>query len=69
MDTKFSIDGVDVILEGEALTLYLAQKEKDLAEAEAQAQAKIQAETKRNAALAKLEALGLTTDDLRALGL
>lgn len=32
-------------------------------------QAKITAESKRSAALAKLEALGLNVDDLKALGL
>jgi len=40
-----------------------------LQEVDKRAQAKIEAETKKAAAQAKLAALGLTTDDLTALGL
>ena len=40
----------------------------DLVDA-AKAQAEAEAETKREAALSKLAALGLTADDLKALGL
>lgn len=39
------------------------------AEAAAKAKAQAQAEAQRSIALAKLEALGLTIDDLQALGL
>ena len=46
-----------------------AQKAKDSAEAEAREAAKIKAKTDREDAQAKLAALGLTTDDLKALGL
>ena len=47
----------------------IAQKEIAQAEATAKAQAKAEAEAKREAALSKLAALGLTADDLKALGL
>ena len=71
---EFSFEGTDYstikwdVLEGEAPT----QAEVDAAvevvkQQEAQAEAKAQA--KRFAALAKLEALGLDEDDLKALGL
>jgi hypothetical protein len=46
-----------------------AQYEKDQADTAVKAQAKAQAESKREAALNKLAALGLTTDDFAALGL
>lgn len=46
-----------------------AQKAKDLAEAEAREAAKLKAIADREAAKAKLAELGLTTDDLKALGL
>jgi hypothetical protein len=45
----------------------LAQSEKDTLMIEQKIQAAAEAEAKRNAALAKLEALGLTPDDLKAL--
>lgn len=47
----------------------LAQMEKDAASWAAELVAKAEAEAKKAAAEAKLEALGLTTSDLRALGL
>ena len=48
---------------------WLEDNAKAEAKAEAQAQAEAEAQTKRTTALAKLEALGLTVDDLEALGL
>ena len=47
----------------------LAQLAKEVAEREALEQAEAEAEAKKAAAEAKLAALGLTADDLRALGL
>lgn len=46
-----------------------AQHLKDVEAFELQLQAKAEAEAKRESALAKLAALGLNTDDLKALGL
>ena len=47
----------------------IAEVEAAQAKAAVKAQKLAEAETKRNAALAKLEALGLDEDDLKALGL
>lgn len=47
----------------------LAQREADAAAAEQAAAEQAEREAKREAALAKLEALGLNVDDLAALGL
>ena len=47
----------------------LAQMEKDAASWAAELVAKAEAEAKKAAAEAKLAALGLTADDLKALGL
>jgi len=47
----------------------IAQYEKDQADAQKEMQIKSQAAAKKAAAEAKLAALGLTADDLRALGL
>ena len=47
----------------------LAQMEKDAASWAAELAAKAEAEAKKAAAEAKLAALGLTADDLKALGL
>ena len=47
----------------------LAQWEKDNAESQARITAQAEAEAAKAAAQAKLAALGLTTDDLKALGL
>ena len=46
-----------------------AQHLKDLAQLEAEKNATVEAQAKREAALSKLAALGLTADDLKALGL
>jgi len=46
-----------------------AQYEKDKADAEATATKQAEAEAAKSAAQAKLAALGLTADDLKALGL
>ena len=53
----------------EELNQWQADEVKAQEELEAKAQAEAEAEVKRLTALTKLEALGLTTDDLRALGL
>ena len=61
------------VIERDMTAEELAQAEADklLAEATKQAEkeAEAEAEAKRSVALAKLEALGLTVDDLEALGL
>lgn len=57
------------ITEREMTADELAERQAAEAEAEAKAQAEAEAEAKRLTALAKLEALGLTVDDLEALGL
>lgn len=71
---EFSFEGTDYstikwdVLEGEAPT----QAEVDAAVEvvkQQEAQAEAEAQAKRQAAEAKLEALGLTSDDLKALGL
>jgi hypothetical protein len=68
---KISIHNVETgeVIEREMNAEELAQWEKDQASAAAQAQAKAEATVKKAAAEAKLSALGLTTDDLKALGL
>jgi myo-inositol-1-phosphate synthase len=50
-------------------TAELVQLAKDVAEREAIEAAEANAEAKKASAQAKLEALGLTADDLKALGL
>jgi membrane protein involved in colicin uptake len=57
------------VIEREMNSDELAQWEADEAKAAAEAQAKAEAAVKKAAAEAKLAALGLTTDDLKALGL
>jgi hypothetical protein len=57
------------VVEREINAKELEQWEKDQASAAAQAQAKEQAAVKKAAAEAKLAALGLDADDLKALGL
>ena len=57
------------IIEREYNDLEFAQWEKDQENEVARQAAKAEAETKRQAVEAKLAALGLTADDLRALGL
>jgi len=57
------------IIDREMNAQELAQLEADKAKAAIKAQELAEAEAKRLSALAKLVALGLTTDDLTALGL
>ena len=57
------------IVEREMNATEFAQYEKDQAEAQAYALAQSEMELAKAAAQAKLAALGLTTDDLKALGL
>ena len=57
------------IIEREMNAEEVAQWELDQAQALSETQARAEAEAKREAALSKLAALGLTADDLRALGL
>ena len=57
------------IIEREMNAEEVIQWEIDKAQAEVKAQAKAEAEAAKAAAQAKLAALGLTTDDLKALGL
>jgi hypothetical protein len=61
--------GETTIVEREATPEEVARRQADEAEALAAAEAFAAFETARQAAEAKLEALGLSTDDLRALGL
>jgi len=63
---KYKLDG-DV--EREYTAEEYAQAEIDEANWQAELEAKAQVEAKRLAALAKLEALGLDENDLKALGL
>jgi len=57
------------ITEREMNSEELAQYQKDQVETEAVATKQAEAQTRKIAAQAKLEALGLTADDLKALGL
>lgn len=57
------------VIEREMNQAELAQYQIDKAQREAEAKVEAQAQAKRQAAEAKLEALGLTPDDLKALGL
>ena len=57
------------VIEREMNAQELAQWETDKAEAEARIEAEVQAATAKSAAEAKLLALGLSVDDLKALGL
>lgn len=57
------------IIEREMNASELAQYESDKAKAELKRKAEVEAVEKKAAAEAKLSALGLTTDDLKALGL
>ena len=65
--TIFNADGE--VIEREMTSDELAQWEADKAQAEAELEAKNQAALAKAAAEAKLAALGLTADDLAALGL
>ena len=62
-----NIDGN--VVDREMTAQELAQWEADIVAIEAQAQAKAEAAANKAAAEAKLAALGLTSDDLKALGL
>lgn len=57
------------VIEREMNATESAQHLKDLAAAQARIEAKAKAEADKAVAQAKLEALGLTLDDLKALGL
>lgn len=57
------------IVEREMNAAELAQQAKDIADAQTRAAAQDEAEKAKVAAQAKLAALGLTADDLKALGL
>lgn len=57
------------IVEREMNAAELAQQAKDNADAQTRAAAQAEAEAAKAVAQAKLAALGLTTDDLKALGL
>jgi hypothetical protein len=65
--TIFNSDGE--VIAREMTSDELAQWEADKAQAEAELEAKNQAALAKAAAEAKLAALGLTADDLKALGL
>ena len=64
---------IDLATGKETIRDYTPEQMEEVAKAEAEAQAAAaaqeEAETARAAAQAKLAALGLTTDDLKALGL
>ena len=64
MAIKSSIDGVEVILEGEDLVNFQAQRQKDIEEA-----ARVQAELESQIAArqAVLEKLGLTEDEAKLI--
>jgi hypothetical protein len=68
MDIKSSINGVDVILEGELLDAYLLQKEKDLADdkvkADAEALALAEITAKRDEVLTRL---GISAEEAKLL--
>lgn len=64
MAIKSSIDGVEVILEGEALAAFEAQRKKDIEEA---ANQKAALEAKLAARHAILDKLGLTPDEAKLL--
>ena len=59
----------DAVIDREMTDAEFAQYEADEATQAAQAAAQAQADATKAAAQAKLAALGLTTDDLKALGL
>ena len=69
--TTIKIHNVETgeVIEREMNADEFAQYQSDQAQRQAEAQAQAEASAKRTAALAKLEALGLDEDDLKALGL
>jgi hypothetical protein len=68
-DIYVNEDGIERKLEGVELDNFLTQKEKDNEAQELLLQKLEEIKAKKIAARAKLEALGLTADDLAALGL
>jgi hypothetical protein len=64
MAINIMIDDQVIELSGDELKRFEAQRAKDFAESESLNNAKIAA---KNSALAKLEALGLTTDEINGL--
>jgi hypothetical protein len=64
-----ALTGQETITERDATAKEIADYEKEQAEAQAREEAQAQAEAKRQTALAKLAALGLEEDDIKALGL
>jgi len=66
---KQNINGEDFDLTPEEYEATIAQWEKNQTEAKAKYEAEIKSATDKATAEGKLAALGLTTDDLRALGL
>jgi hypothetical protein len=64
-----ALTGQETITERDATAEEIADYETTQAEAADRAEAQAQAEAKRQTALAKLAALGLEEDDLKALGL
>ena len=62
-------NGIDRDMTQQELADYKILSSINLAKAETEAQAKAEADAAKAAAQAKLAALGLTTDDLKALGL
>lgn len=66
---KVTEDGIERILEGEELVAFLAQRKKDQEAVKAQLEALEAQKAKRLAALAKLEALGLDAEEVKALGI
>jgi hypothetical protein len=64
-----AITGEETITEREETEQEIAEREKFEAQLALEAKAKAENQAKREAAEAKLEALGLTADDLKALGL
>ena len=63
-----AITGEETITKRDLTPAELAERQEAEAEAAARAQAEAAAQAKRATALSKLEALGLTVDDLEALG-
>lgn len=66
---KITEDGIERILEGDELESFLAQRKKDQAAVKAQIEAFEAQKAKRLAAIAKLQVLGLSEDEIKALGL
>ena len=70
IEKEFNVlTGQETITEREETPQEIAERQAAEAEAEARAQAEAEAQAKRATAEAKLAALGLTTDDLKALGI